>query len=384
MTNVRQLTACISTLLAFVIGSYAFDAAAQTADAPTEATAEPVTEAEPAAAEPAAPAYSGDDVVATVGDKEILLREVVAVYAGLPDQVRGLPDETLWEGIVNQLIDETVISNAAEAAGLAERRDVALSINAQRRAVLANAYLEGVIGAMLTDEAVEAEYRRIYADVEPVKQVRASHILLKEEETAKGVLAEIRGGKDFAEAAREHSTGPTGPNGGDLGYFEKEQMVPQFAEAAFAMEIGEVSEPVQSDFGWHLIYLVDIRDRPAPDLESVRATLETELSAQLAREAVEKLRADTAVENLAPNAPKGALRDVALIAPPEKEADAGQGEATEPAAEANDEASAQPETAAKKEEAEEAEPITERAPKSAPAPSPAARDTGSNPPAAAN
>ncbi len=390
MTSVRQPSARLSTLLASVLvpvlamGAFTGDAAAQTtepeaAETTAEAAAQPAPQADGEAAESDARSYAGDDVVATVGDKKILLREVVAVYTALPDQVRALPQETLWEGIVNQLIDETVIANAAEKSGLEDRIDVALAIQAQHRAILANAYLEDVLSAMLTDEAIEAEYNRIYADVEPVKQVRASHILLKEEDTAKGVLAEIRGGKDFAEAAREHSTGPTGPGGGDLGYFEKEQMVPQFAEAAFAMEIGEISEPVQSDFGWHLIHLVDIRDRPAPELESVRATLEEELSARLAREAVDELRTGANVETLTTSAPDGALSDIALITPPEKAVEAAPEEASPEDAD-NAEASAVAAASGSETDPESdvKEPITELAPESAPAPNPADRPAAGN------
>jgi len=376
MNRFRPSFAHIPALLAAFLAAQALapGAWAQTAEAP--AAAQPATEASaeaPAPAAEAAPAsYSADDVVATVGTTQIRLQDVIAVYSALPENVQVLPDETLWEGILGQLIDETMIQNAAVEAGLDERRDVALAVAAQRRAILANAYINKVVVGRLTDEVIEAEYRKRYVDVEPVKQVRASHILLKDEETAKAVLEEIRGGKDFAEAAKEHSTGPTGPSGGDLGYFEKEQMVPEFADAAFAMEVGQVSEPVKSDFGWHVIKVFDIRNRPAPDLDSVRETLQHELTVQYAQDLIATLRESAAVERPEIQIPMSALRDLALIAPPEEETDGKAGDAPAEAPTAAPEAPAAetPAVATPAPEAEKA-PITKRAPESAPAPSPA-------------
>lgn len=364
MTRVRSSFAPLSAALAAILMAqpFAHDAAAQTAEAPAaEAAAEAPQDAAPAETASSPAQYGPEDVVATVGDSEIRLEEVIAVFSALPENVQVLPDETLWDGIIGQLVDETVIRDAALAAGLEEQRDVKLAIAAQRRAILANAYLNHVIAAKLTDEAIEAEYRKRYVDVEPTKQVRASHILLKEEDTAKGVLAEIREGLDFAEAAKEHSTGPTGPNGGDLGYFEKEQMVPEFAEAAFAMEVGEVSEPVRSDFGWHLIKVADIRNRPAPEFDSVRETLSQEMSTQLAQDALAELRAGAEIARPETSIPPSALRDLALIAPPSDES-APEG-APAPKAEETAEASDA--------DSEEKAPITENAPESAPTPSPA-------------
>ncbi len=359
MTRARPQIAPYAALIAALTAAQTLStpAAAQSA---LQQESQEISSAPPA---PDGPTYAPGDIVATVDAKEIRLDEVVVVFAGLPENVQALPDATLWEGIVTQLIDETVITNAALEAGLENRRDVVLAINAQRRAILANAYLDGLIQSKLTEESIEAEYRKRFVDIEPVKQVRASHILLKEQETAQGVLTEIKGGKDFAEAAKEHSTGPTGPNGGDLGYFEQEQMVPEFANAAFAMQVGEVSEPVQSDFGWHLIKLVDIRDRPAPGFESARATIMEEMTVQLAQETVAELRADAKVERLVEEAPNGALRNVAMIAPP----------SVAPAEmEPSEEESAETETAPTEESEPEAPaPITERAPENAPAPTPA-------------
>jgi peptidyl-prolyl cis-trans isomerase C len=143
--------------------------------------------------------------------------------------------------------------------------------------------------------------------------MRAAHILVDKVETAKEIKAKLDGGADFAALAAEHGTDGTASRGGELGWFVHEQMVPEFADAAFAMEPGTVSDPVQSPFGWHLIKLEERRERPAPPLDEVRDQILEELARQAQTEVLGQLREDAEIERGTGAVPPSAIRNDALI-----------------------------------------------------------------------
>tara|TARA_Y100001956_G_scaffold6382_1_gene5644 strand:+ start:732 stop:1592 length:861 start_codon:yes stop_codon:yes gene_type:complete len=225
-----------------------------------------------------------DTVVATVNGVEITLGHMLATRDALPAQYQQLPAETLFPGILDQLIQQTVL---AEAAG-DEPKAVAIAVENQQRALMANITLEGVVDSATTEEALRAAYDAAYSNVEPTKEYNAAHILVETEEKANELVAEARGGADFAELAKANSTGPSGPNGGSLGWFGAGMMVPPFEEATFALEVGAISDPVQTQFGWHVIKLNETRDVAAPTFEEVAG----ELAGQVQQEAVEAKIAD--------------------------------------------------------------------------------------------
>lgn len=270
------------------------------------------TAAPAAAAAPADPAT----VVATVGDVTITLGELVAIRSELPQQYQMLPDETLYDGIRQQLVDQALLEAAAEAEGLSAAPVVARALAIQRRSVLADFFVRKAIAEGVTEEAVKAAYDERIASAPPVGEVRASHILVATEEAAKALRAELDGGADFAKLAAEHGTDGTKEQGGDLGWFTKEMMVPAFAEAAFALEPGQIAGPVQTQFGWHLIRLAEKREQPKPTLDDVRDELEQELGGAVALAAVEALRAGAAVTVDESRPGLGALRDDSLVAFP--------------------------------------------------------------------
>ncbi len=162
----------------------------------------------------------------------------------------------------------------------------------------------------VTDEALKDQYEAFLEANPPQPEVSARHILLKEEAEAKAAIVALDGGADFAELARERSTGPSGPNGGDLGFFTKEQMVPEFAEVAFAMEPGSHSEePVQTQFGWHVIKVEARRDSQPPAFEEMADQLRDEASRAAVTEVLSGLREAAAVEIVDPLPPSGALAE---------------------------------------------------------------------------
>ena len=247
-----------------------------TAPAQSEAPAPAQTEAP--AAQTAAPSADPAAVVATVGERRITAGQVEQAIADMGNRMQNVPAEQARQRALDALIDTYVLADLAEKQGLAESDDFKQQMDTARTRALQGAYFRDVITKGITDEAVKAEYERGIADVKPQTEVRARHILLKTEDEAKAVIAQLDGGADFETVAKEKSTGPSGPRGGDLGFFGRGQMVPEFEQAAFALKPGEVTkEPVKTQFGYHVIKLEESRAKPAPALEQVEPQIRNKL-----------------------------------------------------------------------------------------------------------
>lgn len=231
-------------------------------------------------------------VVATVDGTEITLGHMLVAKATLPQQYQQLPDEVLFPGILDQLIQQTALEKSYE--GDVPKR-VELSMENERRSLIAGEAIEKILATAVTDEALQAAYDATYANAEPTKEFNASHILVETEDEAKAIVEELKGGADFAATAREKSTGPSGPGGGSLGWFGAGAMVPEFETAVAAMEAGDISDPVQTQFGWHVIKLNEVRNAEAPALEDVREELEQQVRSEAVTAAVDALVADADV-----------------------------------------------------------------------------------------
>ncbi len=250
---------------------------------------------------------SADRIIAEVNGVAIYESDLDAAYAELPEQYRQLPKEALIVPLRERLIDDELLRAEAERRKLDEDGRVAREIARARARVMRAALLERVIEEASTEERLRAVYEEMKEQPDfAVEEARISHILLDSEEDARAVIAELDEGADFAALARERSTGPSGPRGGDLGYLRKEALVPEFAAVAFALEPGSYTEnPVQTRFGWHVIRLEDKR-RQIPSFEE----MEGRIREQVAREAIvahlERARAAAEIvidEEFAPAAP---------------------------------------------------------------------------------
>ncbi|KAJ03858.1 peptidylprolyl isomerase [Sulfitobacter mediterraneus] len=215
-----------------------------------------------------------DTVVATVNGTEITVGHMIIARATLPEQYQQLPDEILFKGILDQLVQQTALADTYQG-DLPAR--VKLSMENENRSLVAGEVIENVMAGPVDEEALKAAYEEQYASAEQGDEYNASHILVETEEEALAIKAELDGGADFAEMAREKSTGPSGPGGGSLGWFGKGMMVPSFEAAVIAMETGAVSEPVETQFGWHVIMLNETRKTEAPALDTVREELELQI-----------------------------------------------------------------------------------------------------------
>lgn len=253
-------------------------AQAPTAPATPAAPAAPVTPAPAAGALPATPAPT-DPVVAKVGSDEIHASEVSEAAQALPEEMRGMPAPVLFPMLLDQLVDRRIIIQAARKQGLDKDPAVQRQVARATDTAMQNALLTREIAPTLTDDAIKARYDRDFAGKAGEQEAHARHILVTDEETAKRIIVELKGGADFAELAKKNSTDPAGSsNGGDLGYFKRGDMLPEFAEAAFALKPGQFTEvPVKTRFGWHVIKLEDLRTAPPPPLDQVRDQIRQQL-----------------------------------------------------------------------------------------------------------
>ncbi|MEM6758830.1 MAG: peptidylprolyl isomerase [Pseudomonadota bacterium] len=218
-----------------------------------------------------AAAQDADTVVASVNGVNITVGHMIVARESLPPRFKNLPDDVLFTGILDQLIQQELLAQSFEGELPARAR---LLLENETRSQTAGEEIEKMLAKALTPAALQAVYDAQYGDAGPSEEFNASHILVETEEEAVAIKAELDGGADFATTAQEKSTGPSGPNGGSLGWFGQGAMVAPFETAVMSLAKGEVSDPVQTQFGWHVIILNDTRTAGLPTLEDVRGELE--------------------------------------------------------------------------------------------------------------
>lgn len=247
-----------------------------------------------------------DTVVATVDGTEITLGHMLTLRASLPQQFGQVPADVLFPGILEQLIQQTLLADS-HAGDIPKR--AALALENERRALIATEVMAGIAGTAVTDAAVQKYFDENYANADDVTEYKAAHILVETEEEAQKLVDELNNGGNFAVLAEEHSIGPSGPSGGELGWFNEGMMVAPFQTAVEAMEPGTISDPVQTDFGWHVIHLEETRIMDAPQLDDVRAEIEEALRQQAIQQAILALQEEGAIERSVGDAMDPAVLD---------------------------------------------------------------------------
>ena len=249
-------------------------------------------------------------VVATVGETEITLGEMIMMASQLPQEYQALPDDVLFNALLDELVRQTAVANTLDGA-VPEIARIAL-LN-ERRAILASAAMNEIATAAVTDEAIADAYQAQYANAEPETEYNASHILVETEEEAAELKAALDTGADFTELAKEKSTCPSGPSGGELGWFTAGMMVKPFEDAVMSMEAGTVSDPVETQFGWHVIRLNETRDKPTPELDAVRGEIAGALQKAAVEAAVAKITEEATVTRTETEIDPAALRNMQLL-----------------------------------------------------------------------
>lgn len=219
-------------------------------------------------------AQDANTVLATVNGTDITLGHLIAMRGMLPAQYQELPDQVLFDGMLDQLIQQEVVADTLRGAEDARTK---LTMENEDRAFLASVAIDEIAFQPLDEADIQAAYDENFASTGGDIEWNASHILVETEAEAQSLIEQLNDGADFVALAQEFSTGPSGPNGGALGWFGTGMMVPEFENAVSGLELGAVSAPVQTQFGWHVIILNDQRISEPPALADVRADLEDQL-----------------------------------------------------------------------------------------------------------
>lgn len=269
--------------------------------APTMARAQGDTDQLPGAG-------ANDPVVARVDDEPIYYSEVQWAYSQLPQQYRGMPLEQLFEPVLQQLIASKLLAAAGREAGLDDDPNVRRERRLLDERLLSSVFIARLVDKEATEKKLREAYDEFVANYKGEDEVHARHILVKTREEAEEVVKALKNGADFVDLAKEKSTGPTGQVGGDLGFFKRGDMVKPFSDAAFALKPGEISEPVKTQFGWHVIKVEERRKSPAPSFEQVRNQLRYDLAARILERETNDLRAKVDIQIYGPQG-EDAARD---------------------------------------------------------------------------
>ncbi len=250
--------------------------------------------AQAAGAPPQAQAQAGDDpVVARVNGQPVLRSEIMMAAESLPAQLRAVPIEALYPALLNQVIDRKLTVAQAQKENFDKDPEVAKRVADINERVIEQLYLATQVDKELSDDKLKVEYDKLPTE----KRVRASHILVKTRDEAVQVIRDIGAGQKFEDIAAKRSLDPSGKQGGDLGFFSKEQMVKSFADAAFSMKKGEVSRaPVQTEYGFHVIRVDDVQEDAKPSFEEKRDELRDQLSDSVLAGRMDRLRNEAKIE----------------------------------------------------------------------------------------
>lgn len=236
---------------------------------------------------------TSETVVAIVEGKKIKLGHIISIVETLPAQYADVVANDLYEGILDQLIQQTLLVVNVPAKKINEKR-ISLVMENERRALISSNALSDITQEAVTESALQDLYEDLILSGEPLLEFYASHILVDTEEEAKNILMVSKEGSNFSDLAKENSTGPSASNGGDLGWFGRGAMVSEFDEAVSQMKVGDISGPVKTQFGWHIIKLNDQRNYPS--LETKREELEGQLRNTAISKKIEFLQDNSAIE----------------------------------------------------------------------------------------
>ncbi|RFB79128.1 peptidylprolyl isomerase [Methylovirgula sp. 4M-Z18] len=243
-------------------------------------------------------------VLAKVNGVEITDEDVATAEtelgSSLPSSLDGAEKDKY---VLEYLIDAKIMVQKAEEQKLGDTPEFARALAYYREKILTDKLMADIAKTAVTDEAMKKVYDEAAAKMKPQEEIHARHILVATEDEAKAALKRIQAGEDFAKIADELSKDPSG-NGGDLGWFTKDKMVPEFGEAAFKLDKGQVSEPVHSNFGWHIIKVEDKRMTKFPAFEDVKDQVARYVAQKAQQDAVADMRKNAKVERFdAPPAP---------------------------------------------------------------------------------
>jgi peptidyl-prolyl cis-trans isomerase C len=259
---------------------------------------------------------ASDPVIARVNGSEIRQSDLALAEDDLGSDLQGAPAELKREHILSYLTDIVLVAQAAEAKKLQDQEDFKRKQAFLQKKLLMSAMLQSHGKTAATDSAMHELYDQQVKPIGAQEEVRARHILVETEDEAKAIVDQIKNGADFATLAKEKSKDPGAADGGDLGYFGKDQMVPEFSEVVFKMYPGQVSNPVKTQFGWHIIKVEDRRNKQVPEFDKIKDQIEAYVARKAQTELVTQLREKAKIERL--DKPAAAPDAAAPAAPAKK------------------------------------------------------------------
>lgn len=240
---------------------------------------------------------AGNPVVARVGGKDIFRQDVYRFIQTMPAQMQQLPATQVYPAALEQVINTQIVQNKADNAGIESTDIYKQELEITKQQIARNLYLQQQVNSKITDAMLKNAYKEYSKKIPDVTERRARHILVETEDKGKAVIEKLKTDVKFEDLAKELSVGPTATKGGDLGYFAQNEMVPEFAKAAFALKKGAVSKaPVKTQFGWHVIKVLDERQRPKPTLAQMTPVLRAELQRNALDELLKNWRDGAKVE----------------------------------------------------------------------------------------
>ena len=238
-------------------------------------------------------------IVANVNNEDISLETMIHAMNELPPEIQSQPFMSYYEDLLERVIDIKLFAQEGKKMKLDEEPSVRAAIDFVIEKVLMQAFLSKYVQENIKEENIKASYSNFIADETSREEIKASHILMDTESEAIDVINMLNDGDDFVELAKNKSTGPSGPSGGDLGWFKRGQMVPPFEKAAFSLNKNEITQrPVQTQFGWHVIKIFDKRIPEAPSYENMKSKLIQDLERKIVSKKIQDLRNDALIEKL--------------------------------------------------------------------------------------
>jgi peptidyl-prolyl cis-trans isomerase C len=238
-----------------------------------------------------------DVVIATVDGEQILSSQVLHSFQQLPRQHRQRGLRAVYGQLLEELINGKLLTLHGRLNNLAGDPEVKMAVKIAEDTIVGRIYLNRLVQQSITEERLQARYDEMAKKTPSRLEVRARHILVSTEDEGKEVIKMIKGGQPFEAVAKVHSKDPAGPQGGDLGYFRQSDMVKPFADKAFAMKVGEMTEtPVKTEFGWHVIKIEDRRNSSVPPFEKVRPQITRDLGRLLTVEILNAARNGAKIE----------------------------------------------------------------------------------------
>ena len=272
-------------------------------------------------------ALAEDAVVAHINGVDIKQSDLEFAASEVGAQLASYPPEDRRRMLLQFVIENELMAEEAAKDGLDTGQSFDDRLKYHRRRALRDAYYDKAVRNGVPEEAAKKIYDEKSAGMKPEEEIHARHILVSTEAEAKQVAERLKKGEDFATVAKEVSKDPSA-EGGDLGFFSRGQMLKPFEDAAFALEIGQVSEPVQTQFGWHIIKVEEKRTRPLPTFDQVKDTIVSQLTQQKAKDTIKQLHDAAKIEIVDPDIKKS-MDDAAVRgeAPPDDQnAPAGDAE----------------------------------------------------------